>query len=311
MIEMATGDSEGVERRPIWVHAAFMSVIALLLLLLFHWLGNTVESVGSRSVFRWMVARWSDTVSFGADYSVGWFVPPISLFVVWRRRRDLARVAQRVNVWGLPLIVLALVLHWLGARIQQPRLSLVGLVLLLWGLPLFIFGWGLARQIIFPCAYLLFCIPWNFLNGLTFPLRLFSSAVAAWLLNGLGIAVMRSGTVIRALYEQGIDFNVADPCSGLNSILAMMALTALYANFTQKSLVRQWALFACAVPLAMAGNIFRICTVAVFGRLVGREFALTLYHDYSGLLVFPVAILLMVALGGLIRSAGREHSDDG
>jgi exosortase len=172
--------------------------------------------------------------------------------------------------------------------------------MILWALPLVFGGWKVARHFIFPCGYLLFCIPWNFLDALTFPMRLLSTAISAGLLNGIGIGVARSGTIIRSLSGGGVDFNVADPCSGLSSMLALLALTALYANLTQRTLLRQAVLFAVAVPLAIAGNVFRIGTIAVVAEFFSRDLALKLYHDYSAFLIFPVAILLMVAVGNLV-----------
>ena len=282
------------------LHGIAWTLIAALLAAAFHWLGNTVSDVSSRSVFTWMTARWGDKVSYGADYSIGWFIPLISLGVLFMRRKTILAEPRTVDFRGLPIVAVALLLHWAAARAQQPRISLTALIMILWALPLVLAGWKTARHFIFPCGYLLFCIPWNFLDALTFPMRLFSTALSATLLNGIGIAVARSGTIIRALSVDGLDFNVADPCSGLSSMLAMLALTAVYANLTQRSLWRQGALFAVSVPLAIAGNIFRICTIAVVAQFFSRDLALTLYHDYSAFLVFPVAILLMVAAGNLV-----------
>jgi exosortase len=247
-----------------------------------------------------MTARWGDKVSYGADYSIGWFIPLISLGVLFMRRKVILAEPRTVDFRGLPIVAVALLLHWAAARAQQPRISLTALIMILWALPLIFAGWRTARHFIFPCGYLLFCVPWNFLDALTFPMRLFSTALSATLLNGIGIGVARSGTIIRSLSVDGLDFNVADPCSGLSSMLAMLALTAVYAHLTQRSLWRQAALFAVSVPLAIAGNIFRICTIAVVAQFFSRDLALTLYHDYSAFLVFPVAILLMVAAGNLV-----------
>ncbi|MDP6630904.1 MAG: exosortase/archaeosortase family protein [Kiritimatiellia bacterium] len=286
--------------RGAWCPLLCWSVTALLLVVAFHLLGNTVSNVASRSVFRWMVARWNDTVSYGVDYSVGWFIPVISLGVLFRRREDIVRERGGVNFWGLPIILVALLMHWAAARAQQPRVSLMSLIAILWALPLVFGGWKVARHFIFPVGYLMFCIPWNFLDALTFPMRLFSSALSAGLLNGIGIGVVRSGTIIHSLSSEGLDFNVADPCSGLSSMLALLALTAVYANLTERTWLRQAVLFITAIPLAIAGNIFRIGTIAVVAEFFSREVALTLYHDYSAFLIFPVAILLMIGAGNLI-----------
>jgi exosortase/archaeosortase family protein len=92
-------------------------------------------------------------------------------------------------------------------------------------------------------------------------------------------------------------------------MLAMAAITALYAHLTQRTFVRQATLFACAVPLAIVGNVFRIMTVALVARLFGHDLALKLYHDYSAFIIFPVAILLMLAAGRWIDRWGRRRSE--
>ena len=96
-------------------------------------------------------------------------------------------------------------------------------------------------------------------------------------------------------------FDVADPCSGLRSLLAMTALTAVYAYFTQKTALKKWILFAASVPLAVVGNIARIVTVAVVAEAAGGKLALGIYHDYSGYILFTASITMMVVIGGLLN----------
>jgi len=279
----------------------FMSVIIGLVFALFHLLCNTVAGVNSQSAFVWMVARWNDKISYGgADYSHGWLIPFISLGVLWVKRRDLLSAPKAVNQWGLAVIVLALLIHWLGAKMQQTRLSLGSLILLLWGLPLYFYGWPTAKILIFPCAYLIFCIPLTFLDTLAFPLRLFVTHQATGLLNTLGIVARQDGTAIRA---PGVfEFDVADPCSGLRSLLAMTALTAGYAYFTQKTLLKKWILFLACIPLAIIGNVARVITVALVASALGDKVALGLYHDYSTYIVFTVAVGFMIGIGLLLKT---------
>ncbi len=265
---------------------------------LFHLEGNTTDiSAYGRSAVLWMVHRWNDS---GGDFSHGWIIPFVTIGILWHRRREIAAVPRSVSRVGLAVVILALLFHWLGARAQQTRLSLAGLVLLFWGVPFYLYGWALAKEIVFPCAYLIFCIPLNFLDSLTFPLRMFVTVMTTSVLNGLGIAAERSGSAIYSLAAGGFHFDVADPCSGLRSLLAMTALTAVYAYLTQKTALRKWILFLCSIPLAIIGNMARITTVALVAQAFGEKLALGIYHDYSGYVVFSVAITLMVALGGLL-----------
>lgn len=279
----------------------FWLAVVAFLYAMFHLLGNTVANVNSRSVFVWMATRWADQVSLGPDYSFGWIIPFVSLAAVWWRRADLARARRAVAWRGLGLVVLALALHFVGARVQQPRLSLIGLVVLLFGIPFHLWGWGIARQLVFPCGYLVFCIPFNFLDVLTFPLRMISTRLSVGLLNALGIAVERIGTAIYFPGRHSFGLEVADPCSGLRSLMAMMALAAGYGFFSQRTLSRKVTLFLLSIPIAIVANAIRITTIAIVARWLGEDTALKLYHDYSGYLIFGTAVVLVMAAGNLVE----------
>lgn len=290
------------------VQIGLFALIVGLLYVLFHLQGNTIMvETYSRSAFSWMLSFWNSTTMFdGADYSHGWLIPIVSIVVVWMKRHELAQTPKAISGWGLAFIVLALLTHWMGAKAQQTRLSLFAFVLFIWALPFYLYGWQVAKKLIFPATYLIFCIPLNFLDTLTFPLRIFAAAASTAILNGLGIAAERSGSAIYSLAAGGFNFDVADPCSGIRSLLAMTALTAVYAYFTQKTILKQWILFLCCIPLAIIGNMARITTIALVAQAFGEKIALTLYHDYSGYVVFAVAIGFMVAIGGLLQINYRE-----
>ena len=285
------------------MNIGYVSIIIGMLFLLFHLLGNTVEDVGSRSAFTWMIARWGDRVSFGADYSHGYLIPFVSLGIIWYKREQFFAAKKSICTAGLYVIILALAMHWLGAKMQQTRISLFSLIMLTWGLPLYFFGWQIARLLIFPCAYLIFCVPLNFLDALSFPLQQIATFLSYHLLNGLGIECQRVGTQLMSPYFQ---LNVEAPCSGLRSLLAMTALTAVYAYFTQKTMVKKWVLFILSIPIAVAGNIGRIISIALVSIVSGQKLGAGLYHDWSGYVLFTVAISLMVATAKLLNLNYRE-----
>jgi exosortase len=293
----------GALERPELVQIGLASVIIGMLFMMFHMLGNTVENVNSRSAFQWMFSRWHDTVSFGADYSHGYFIPFVSLGIIWYRRKEIFSVETGVDWRGLVVVVGALVMHWLGAKMQQTRLSLMSLIMLIWGVPFYLFGWKLAKSLIFPCAYLIFCIPLNFLDALTFPLQRLATAAGAGMIQGLGIEVVRRGTMI---FGDGFQLNVEAPCSGLRSLLAMTALTAVYAFFTQSTLLKKWILFISSIPLAVAGNIARIISIALVSRVTGQDFGTGVYHDFSGYILFTASITLMVVVGSMLNMDFKE-----
>lgn len=303
-----------------WGGLAAITLMGTFLFILFHFMGNTVEMVNSRSAFYWMWARWQDTISFGgiapnhpdasgADYSHGILIPFVSLWALWHKRHDLM-TAPRASDWrGMVLVIGALVMHWVGAKMQQTRLSLMALIILLWALPFTFWGWRTAKHLLFPVGYLTFCIPLNFLDVIAFPLRIFAAQVSTGFLHALGVDVIRSGSAIRALDLLGNErwaVDVAEPCSGLRSLLAMTALTAVYAWATQRGQWRKWLLFSTSIPLAIAGNVARIAVIGLVAETFGKNIATGPVHDFSGYIVFAVGISLMISIGKLLNSGARN-----
>jgi len=152
-------------------------------------------------------------------------------------------------------------------------------------------------------AFLGFAIPASFLAQAMFPLRLSGSVVATEILNGLGIPTVREGTAVFSTAGQGFALDVADACSGIRSIMALMALTAAYAYIFRKSNVERWLLFLMSVPIAAAANIGRIVTIALVAAGLGQEIGMKVYHDYSGYLVFVLAVLLVIGTNALMDKA--------
>ena len=277
---------------------AMCSLLIGFLFILFHLFGNTVENVNSKSAFIWMVARWNDTQSFGADYSHGYLIPFVSLAVLWHKKEELKNAPKKICQIGLYLIIMALMLHWLGAKMQQTRISLISLILILWSIPLYFYGWHVAKILIFPCSYLIFCVPLNFLDALSGPLQMIATTLSFNMLNGLGIECERVGTQLMSPYFQ---LNVEAPCSGLRSLLAMTALTAVYSFYTQKGIIKKWLLFLTSIPIAVAGNIGRILSIAFVSMTLGQQFGAGLHHDWSGYVLFSLAIGLMIAFGKVLQ----------
>jgi exosortase len=282
-----------------------LSCMIGLIFACWHYWGNTTSydvRDATRSALLWLNQRWQD----GGDFSHGPLIPLVSLGIVWYKRKELIAAPKKIEKMGLALVVGALLLHWMGAKAQQTRVSLFALIMLSWSIPFYLCGWQVAKQLIFPCAFLIFAVPLNFLDTITFPLRITATILSTNVLNGLGIAAQRFGTAIRSMAAGGFMFDVAAPCSGLRSLIALTALTAVYAYLTQKTLVRKWILFLCSIPLAIIGNVARITTVALMAEAFGEKFAVGLYHDYSGYIVFSVAIILMIVIGGLLNTNFSE-----
>ncbi len=240
------------------------------------------------------------------DLSYGWYVPLFSLYVIWTERKAVLESVGDPSWAGLLLAIPFLFAGFLGARGAQIRLEIVGFVGLLASLVLGFFGGRTLRRTLFPILCLLFCLPLHsYLDLVTIHLRLLAVSVASGLLQGCGADVIRQGTMLTSS-TGSFAIDVAEPCSGMRSLFAMLALSTGYAYFTQPTWLRRGLLVTLAIPLAVAGNAMRILTIVAVAATCSPDFATGFYHDYSGYIVFLVAILLMVAVGGLITKGAER-----
>ena len=264
---------------------------------------NTVPT----SLFGWLLGYWTQ----GQDYAHGPLAPLVAIgLVVWKWKTKLRNVPLSTSWSGLAVVVGALLLYWVGARAANPRVIAISLVALIYGLTLYLAGWGWAKELWFACAFLLFMIPLTFLEErVSFPLRMFGASVAVGVLNLFGMGVIQQGTAIVSQAGVFAPLGVDDPCSGIRSLVALMALTSLYGYVTMDRGWKKWVLFGASIPLAVLGNLVRIITVALVAQGFGQEFAMKLYHDYSGFIIFSLAILSMMALGASLNLHYRELID--
>ena len=249
-----------------------------------------------RSIFHWISVQWKSE-----NFRNNWVMLLFSGYVIYRNRRELAEAPVKPSLWGVVVVAVSLLAHVLGYRTQLPRLSLGATVGVFWGIPFAIWGWNVAKYLLFPAGYTLLCFCGSMLVEITMPLRLMASSLACLFLHGAGIEAVRQGTVVFSNAGGGFQFDVADGCSGLRSLTVMTALAAPYAYLTLTGFWRRVLLFALSVPLAMLANALRIFSLGLVAEWIGMDLAMMLYHDLSGYLVFILSLLLLMGTGSLIQ----------
>jgi exosortase len=209
---------------------------------------------------------------------------------------------------GLVVLAVAMAVYYFGVKAMQPRIVVFSFVILLYGLTLALGGRGALRLLFFPIAFLLLMIPLNFLDEkVGFPLQLLMARSSTGLLNMFGIETTRIGT---GIYSRVFHFDVAAPCSGIRSLMALTTVTAAYAYVTQHVQWKRWVLFLSAMPLAVLGNIARVTSIALVAQVYGQEIASKAYHEYSGFIVFGVALSTMVIIGLLLNFPFRRYFEN-
>ena len=97
------------------------------------------------------------------------------------------------------------------------------------------------------------------------------------------------------------DLVIGAQCSGVNSLIALVALMVLVAYLLDGPMWSRVVLVLLAVPLALLGNILRVASLLFVARAWGAEAAFTFYHDYSGILFFVAVLALIYPLTRLLR----------
>lgn len=237
------------------------------------------------------------------NYSHGFLIPPIALALVWLSRRRLARVPAAPSWGGLLLLGPAVLLHVVGVRGDVAMFQAHSFILVLAGLVWTWFGWAMLRAVSFPVAFLFFAAPTFpvIINRLSFALQSVAAFSAVRLAQALGAAVTREGPQGMDLYFPSGMLTVEGACSGLNSLIALLALGALFAYFSNCPLWRRWLLFFLSAPVALAANIVRITSLCVYAALTTAERAAGLFHDIGGFVLFAVALVVL----GLLKEALR------
>ena len=103
------------------------------------------------------------------------------------------------------------------------------------------------------------------------------------------------------LYFPTGTLTVENACSGLNSLVALMALGALFGHVASASAWKGWTLFLLSIPVAIAANVIRIASLSVMASVTDTETASGLFHDVGGFLLFGVALLLLFGLRKALR----------
>ena len=250
-----------------------------------------------------MAFEWSEFPSL----SHGFAVPLISGYLLWRRRHSLAQAPIQGSLVGLPVIALALVMLVIGSLGGEPFVARASLPLVLLGTVLFLMGGGVTRQAWVPLGYLAFMIPLPYLTlkALTYQSRLFDAGITARALGWLGVPVLRDGVM---LYLPNMTLEVADDCSSVPAIAALLALGAAYSQMQARPTWVRALLTLAAAPLGLLSNIIRLIVTALSAYYFGPIALNNVIHKFNGTSVFLATVLLLVLLDALLARVRKRPS---
>jgi exosortase len=253
------------------------------------------------SVIKGLVLQWWTD----ADYGYGFFVPLFSGYILWRERERWTKTEIKPSNFGFVAMLGAVGLLLLGSLGAELFISRFSLLVLLAGMILFLAGWKMLRAVFFPLGYLMWMIPIPAIiyNQITFPLQLIASRLASAGLELVHLPVLRDGNI---LIMSNYSLEVVEACSGIRSLMTLMALAVAYGYLVSPQRWVRYVLAAFMFPIAIVTNAIRVMGAGMLAHRFGPAAAEGFLHEFSGWAIFLVALVLMFGSHWILRHIGKR-----
>ena len=261
-------------------HLIFLTLFTALFILCYH------------STLKWLYVRATEVDSY---YSHAFLIPIVSAFLIWRNRDQIKEMHAEKSWVGLIFVVFAVLLHILGTILYVFSISGFSIFFLIIGAALFVFGKEITKAISFPLGYLafMFPLPLAILTAIAFPMKMLAAKAGVAVVRLFGVSVLRQGFTLTIPAGELV---VGNPCSGIRSLIAFLALGAVLAYLQRASNTKKVILFFSAFPIALLSNMVRVPLLILIAHFWGMKAASpeSLFHDAAGMFVFVVGFLMLL-----------------
>ena len=247
------------------------------------------------SVIKRLVSDWIHL----PDFSHGFLIPIVSFYFVYEKRKQLTTLLPSGQWIGLGLIIFGILLFLLGNLAAEYFTMRFSMLVVFGGVILFLLGKEFFKAFLFPIVFLICMIPIPsiLMDRITFPMQLFASKVAARSLFLIGIPVLREGNM---MILANTSLEVAEACSGIRSLISLLALSVVFAYISQKETWKRILLVLSTFPIAIIANAARVSGTGILAHHYGDKVAQGFFHGFSGWILFVVAFVSLFIVGSLL-----------
>jgi len=246
-----------------------------------------------------MALLWWDS----STYNHILLVPLILGWLVWQRAPELAQLSPKAWWPGLVMLGGALILWLLGDISGLATASQLGVVVMAQASVLALFGPRVSYALLFPIGYGLFLVPIG--DELVPALQMVTASITIWLTEASGIPAVIEGVFIDT--PVGL-FEVAEACSGVKFLVAMVALGVLVAHLCFRSWTRRIAFMAASIAIPILANGVRAWGTIYIAQSQGIEFAAGFDHIFYGWVFFGLVMALLLGAGWRFFDRGIEEA---
>ena len=230
------------------------------------------------------------------NYSVGQLVPLAAIWLLWHERNKLRKCIIKPCWWGIVLIVGGLAAHVYGLLYFYESAQRYSIVLTIAGMVLLLCGWQVFWKVRWILVFLLLMVPLpgrihNMISG---PLQSQATSGAVFVLELLGLSVVREGNIIRL--NDTVELAVAEACSGLRMLTAFVVVAATLAYLINRPWWQKVALLISSIPIAIVCNLARLVVTAELYIVASSQTAERFFHDFAGLTMMPLAVFMLAGL---------------
>jgi EpsI family protein len=243
-----------------------------------------------------LVKEWYEHENF----SYGFLIPFIFLYLLWEERKIFKDPLIGPSPWGAMSFLAALLIGLVGKALGEPFISRISLVLAIASLVHVFWGWQCVKRLAFPLAYLFFMVPppYVIVKEVSYYLRMSDAYIANLLAQAVGVPVYRDAYL---LHLPDITLEVADVCSGIASLFAMLALGTIYVYYLPTRISMKFVVLFGAFIFPIIANLFRIFLVTVSVYYYGPIMLQAFFHHFTGTFTFLLALVMLLWLGETAR----------
>ena len=234
------------------------------------------------------------------NYSHGFLIPLISGYMIWQKRDNLKQLKINPSNSGVLILLFGFGLYLIGYLAGESFTMRFSMIVVLTGTIIYTLGMEIFRELLFPVSYLVFMIPLPYLiyNSIAFPLKLLVSKYSVWFLQLIGIPVYREGNVI---YLTNITLEVINACSGIRSLISLLALSTAIGYFYLNTNLKRAVLILLSVPIAILVNSLRIIITGILSNLYGSALARGFFHEFEGVVLFGFSLFFIFFASWILK----------
>ena len=254
--------------------------------------GTVVFGIAIAILFRDLLLGCVNRWATEPQYSHGFAIPIMALGLGWFSRHKFQPGTAHSNAFGLAMILAGIVGHIAAVYFYVEAIDAISFLLVVTGTTLLIWGRrafaGLWPAVLF-LGFML-PLPFQIERALSGPLQILGANESAWYIQTFGIpAIAQGNTILMGDTRLG----VADACSGLRMLMVFFAISTAAVIVSKRTAWEKLLMLLSALPIALICNIVRIVATAVAHQSLGRATADLVFHDLSGWLMMPLAMLLL------------------